>query len=90
MTVEFIESELGVVDVATILADPARFDHQSCFDPVEGRDYGRTNAMFFAEGASSTPSPMGAANSSYAPSRRSPRQQETRVRRSLALASKND
>jgi len=49
MTVEFIESELGVVDVATILADPARFDHQSCFDPVEGRDYGRANAMFFAD-----------------------------------------
>jgi putative DNA primase/helicase len=47
--IDFVDAKLGLVDVAEILADPDRFDHQSCFDPIEGRDYGHATGIFYAD-----------------------------------------
>jgi hypothetical protein len=48
-TIEFEDPEIGCVPVATILANPERFDSETCYDPVAGRSYGRCNAKFFAD-----------------------------------------
>ena len=39
---------LGFATVRHVLADPARFEGQALADPLEGPDYGRTTAKFFA------------------------------------------
>ncbi|ARJ65141.1 hypothetical protein WV31_05440 [Magnetospirillum sp. ME-1] len=45
---EFDDSEIGVVTVAEVLADPDRFDGETLADPVEGVVYGRCKAKVFA------------------------------------------
>jgi hypothetical protein len=48
-TIDFVDANLVVVDVAEILADPERFDKKACWDPVEGRPYGHHTAKFYAD-----------------------------------------
>jgi putative DNA primase/helicase len=47
--IDFVAANLGLVDVAEILADPERFDGETCFDPIEGRDYGHATGKFYAD-----------------------------------------
>jgi hypothetical protein len=44
----FEDPEIGVKYVWEILGDPERYDGENCYDPIEGEDYGRPNAKFFA------------------------------------------
>jgi hypothetical protein len=48
MTVEFVDKNLGVVDVDEIIGDPERYDKKSCYDPIEGRSYGHPTGIFYA------------------------------------------
>jgi hypothetical protein len=41
-------SSLGAVRVGDVLADLKKFDRQSLADPIEGPDYGKTTATFYA------------------------------------------
>lgn len=38
---------LGVVTVSAVLADPRKYDRKALSDPVEGKGYGLTTAMFY-------------------------------------------
>jgi hypothetical protein len=42
---EFDDRDLGAIDVAALLADPARFDGETLADPIEGVAYGRNCAI---------------------------------------------
>jgi hypothetical protein len=46
--IDFVDADLGVVDVAEVLADPERFDKKACWDPMVGRDYGHATGKFYA------------------------------------------
>ena len=46
--IDFVDADLGVVDVAEVLADPERFDKKACGDPMVGRDYGHATGKFYA------------------------------------------
>jgi hypothetical protein len=48
-TIEFEDPNIGRVTVAQILENPERFDGETCFDPIEGADYGRAHAKFFVD-----------------------------------------
>jgi len=47
--IEFEDEDIGTKNVGEILGDPERYDGESCYDPVEGKAYGRANAKFFAD-----------------------------------------
>lgn len=47
-------ANIGIVSVADVLACPARYDGKALADPVEGVEYGRTTAKFYAN-AGGTP-----------------------------------
>jgi hypothetical protein len=46
----FDDEEIGVVSVANILADPARYNGETLADPIEGRCYGRGKARLYFNG----------------------------------------
>ncbi|MFA6922514.1 MAG: DUF5906 domain-containing protein, partial [Gallionella sp.] len=42
-----LEFSTGTVSVADVLANPKQYDKQALADPVEGKEYGGTTAMFY-------------------------------------------
>ena len=46
---------LGFATVGDVLANPTRYDAQPLADPIEGTDYGRTTAKFYANGKDGKP-----------------------------------
>lgn len=46
---------LGAVTVADVLLNPARYDRQALADPIEGPEYGRTTAKFYANAKTGKP-----------------------------------
>ena len=46
--IDCVDADLGVVDVAEVLANPERFDKKACWDPMVGRDYGHATGKFYA------------------------------------------
>jgi hypothetical protein len=49
MQIDFVDADIGVVDVAELLADRERFNKKKCWDPEEGRAYGHSTAIFYAD-----------------------------------------
>jgi hypothetical protein len=47
--IAFEDDTIGTKYVWEILADPERYDGETCYDPIEGVAYGRPNAKFFAD-----------------------------------------
>jgi hypothetical protein len=64
-TIDFVNADLGVVDVAEILADPERFDKKKCWDPVEGRAMGIPREYFMPTVCSFTVRRTAVTNSMY-------------------------
>ena len=51
--VEFDDPDLGVVEIADILADPERYDGETLADPIAGPEYGTCKAKLFYNGGGS-------------------------------------
>jgi hypothetical protein len=49
MKVIFVDEDIDEVDVGELLADREHFDRKKCWDPEEGKGYGHSTAIFYAD-----------------------------------------